>query len=108
MEALEMSTFSGRFNRIASEMHNAKENILAGLFIAVLSVFVVVLCAYTYVDGAGVTEGTNLLMTIWTTIGIVMTFFGIYVFCVGVSSARAAYKNFNKVSHEMAIFVNRR
>ena len=59
MEALEMSTFSGRFNRIASEMHNAKENILAGLFIAVLSVFVVVLCAYTYVDGAGVTEGTR-------------------------------------------------
>lgn len=108
MEALEMSTFSGRFNRIASELHTAKENILAGLFIAVLSVLVVVTCAYMYVDGAGVIEGANMLMTIWTAIGIVMAFFGFYVFCVGVLSARAAYKNFNKVSHEMAIFVNRR
>ncbi len=107
METLELSTFAGRFNRLASAIHTAKENIVVGIVMMLLSSFVSVVCGVYYDQNKGGFEGENLLLVVWNCMAVLGFFFGLYVFCVGVSSIRDAYKKFNTTVAEMSIFANR-
>ena len=85
----------------------AKENILAGMMMMVLSIAVVALSMSVWHNGVSAFDGnTNLILTIWITMGIVFFVFGGFLLVSGVFQARDAYKASWRVTTQMGMLMS--
>ena len=104
MEAMEVL-----IRKLANARRNArvaKENILAGMMMMVLSIAVVVLSMSVWHNGVSAFDGnTNLILTIWIAMGIVFFVFGAFLFISGLLQARDAWITFSGTTTQMGMLM---